>query len=144
MTHVRSHQAIHQSLREEGNQHKPFGGKQVILLGELLQLPPVPDDLDEGMFMFYSPLFGSAITHRFKLTEIMWQFDKDFLSALQDVRVSKCSNDAQFSEHAYEQSRRFGKGSTAHLLFTIIVNPYWNFLNRSLFLTLYMLMKQEG
>ena len=85
-------------------------------MGELLQLRPVPDDLNEGMFMFYSPLFGSAITHRFKLTEIMWQFDKDFLSALQDVRVGKCSNDTEFSEHAYEKSRQFGKGSTAHLL----------------------------
>ena len=94
MTHVRSHQAIHQSLSEEGNQHKPFGGKQVILVGELLQLRPVPDDLDEGMFMFYSPLFGSAITHRFELTEIMRQFD-NFLSALQDVRVGKCSNETQ-------------------------------------------------
>ena len=79
--------AIHHSLSEEVNQHKPFGGKQVILVGEFLQLRPVPDDLDEGMFMFYLPLFGSAITHRFELTEIMRQFDKDFLSALQDVRV---------------------------------------------------------
>ena len=85
-------------------------------MGELLQLRPVPDDLDEGMFMFYSLLFGSAITRRFELTEIMRQFDKDFLSALQDDRVGKYSNDAEFSEHAYEESRRFVKGSTAHLL----------------------------
>lgn len=45
--------------------------------------------------MFYSLLFGSAITHRLELPEIMRQFDKDFLSALQDVRVSKCSNETQ-------------------------------------------------
>ena len=70
-------------------------------MGELLQLRPVPDDLDEGMF---------------ELTEIMRQFDKDFLSALQDDRVGKYSNDAEFSEHTYEESRRFVKGSTTHLL----------------------------
>ena len=73
-------------------------------------------EIDEGMFMFYSPLFGSAITRRFELTEIMRQFDKDFLSALQDDRVGKYSNDAEFSQHAYEESRRFVKGSTTHLL----------------------------
>ena len=78
--------AIHHSLSEEVNQHKPFGGKQVILVGEFLQLRPVPDDLDEGMFMFYLPLFGSAITHRFEITEIMRQFDKDFLSANAAIR----------------------------------------------------------
>ena len=78
--------AIHHSLSEEVNQHKPFGGKQVILVGEFLQLRPVSDDLDEGMFMFYLPLFGSAITHRFELTEIMRQFDKDFLSANAAIR----------------------------------------------------------
>jgi len=63
--------AIHHRLSENGDKTKPFGGKQIILVGEFLQLRPVPDDLDEGMFMFHSPLFETAIPHRFELIEVM-------------------------------------------------------------------------
>ena len=35
----------------------PFAGKQIILIGEFLQLQPVPNLFDEGHFMFFSPLF---------------------------------------------------------------------------------------
>ena len=52
--------AIHYRLGENGDRDKPFGGIQVILVGEFLQLRPVPDDFDEGMFMFHSPLFQAA------------------------------------------------------------------------------------
>lgn len=71
-------------------EEKPFGGIQVILVGKFLQL--LPDDLGEGMFMFHSPLFQTGISHRFELAEVMRQVNKEFLSALQETRVSKCSD----------------------------------------------------
>ena len=57
---------IHHRLSEDGNEDKPFGGKQVILVGEFLQLRPVPNDIDEGIFLFHSPAFQSCITHRYE------------------------------------------------------------------------------
>ena len=49
-------------LTAGGNtEHKlPFGGKQVVLLGEFFQLRPVPNQFDDGQFMFCAPLFGRA------------------------------------------------------------------------------------
>lgn len=96
--------AIHHRFSENENKNKPFGGKQVILVGEFLQLRPVPDDLDEVMFMFYSPLFESAISHCFELTEVMRQVNKEFLSALQEVRIRKCSS--RTAEYLSSLSRR--------------------------------------
>ena len=33
----------------------------MVLIGEFLQLQPVPNLFDEGRFMFYSPVFDFAI-----------------------------------------------------------------------------------
>ena len=54
--------AIHHRLSENGDKNKPaFGGKHINLVGEFLQHRLLPDDLDENMLMFYSPLFETAI-----------------------------------------------------------------------------------
>ena len=81
--------AIHHRLSKT-QCNRPFGGKQVILVGEFLQLRPVPNDLDEGLFMFHSPVFQSAITHRYELTDVLRQRHKEFLMALKDIRFGKC------------------------------------------------------
>ena len=82
--------AIHQCL-SESQCNRPFAGKQVILVGEFLQLRAVPNDLDEGLFMFHSSVFQSAITHRYKLTDLLRQRHEEFLIALKDIRFRKCS-----------------------------------------------------
>ena len=67
---------LHQKLAtNEFNKVLPFAGKQVTLVGEFLQIQPVPNLLDEGEFMFYSPLFDLSITHHFDLTIIMHQLE---------------------------------------------------------------------
>ena len=48
----------------------PFAGKQIILVGEFLQLRPVPNLFDAGDFMFRSQVVESAITPRLMLTTI--------------------------------------------------------------------------
>ena len=70
-----------------------FAGKQVIIVGEFLQLPPVPNRFDAGDFMFKSPVFIHAIPHRFALTKLMRQseLDKPFVYAIADVRLGMCS-----------------------------------------------------
>jgi len=59
-------------------------------VGEFLQLRPVPDDLDEGLFMYHAPTFQTAISHRYELTDVLRQISQNFAS-LKDVRVGKCS-----------------------------------------------------
>ena len=67
---------LHQKLAtNEFNKALPFAGKQVTLVGEFLQFQPVPNLLNEGEFMFYSPLFNLSIPHHFDLTKIMHQLE---------------------------------------------------------------------
>ena len=76
---------LHRELADDQvNRTFPFAGKQLILVGEFLQLQPVPNIFDEGCYMFESPLFDFAISHRFALTKVMRQSDSDkhFLNAL--------------------------------------------------------------
>ena len=63
--------AIHHDIAEEKDKRKPFASKQVILVGEFLQLKPVPSTFDDGEFLFRSRLFEVAIPHRFELKQLM-------------------------------------------------------------------------
>ncbi|KAL9977470.1 hypothetical protein ACROYT_G014876 [Oculina patagonica] len=49
----------------------------------------VPYQMDEGMFMFHSPVFETAIPHRFELVEVMLQVNKTLLSALQESIIQE-------------------------------------------------------
>ena len=46
--------AIHHKASPDENIYNPFAGKQIIVVGEFLQLRPVPNEFDEGKFMFMS------------------------------------------------------------------------------------------
>jgi hypothetical protein len=53
--------ALHHAVAEdETTLHRFFAGKQIVLVGEFLQLKPVPNTFDYGNFMFSSPLFAFA------------------------------------------------------------------------------------
>ena len=89
---------LHHKLTDDPiNRTLPFAGKQLILVGEFLQLQPVANMFDEGCYIFESPLFDFAISHRFALTKVMRQSenDKHFLKALADIRLGKCSKDSE-------------------------------------------------
>ena len=66
--------------------------RQVILVGEFLQLPPVPGIFDNGNFMFLSSVFKFAISHRIELTRVMHQSTSEaiFISALKQLRHGLC------------------------------------------------------
>ncbi|CAB4015007.1 ATP-dependent DNA helicase PIF1 [Paramuricea clavata] len=86
---------IHIEFAEPENKYYPFGGKQMIIVGEFLQLNPVPSYFDKGNFMFLAPLFTFAINHRVQLTTVMRQnkSERKFLSALNQVRLGVCSDE---------------------------------------------------
>lgn len=87
--------AIDFSLRLNMGVDVPFGGKQVILIGDVFQLPPVVTDRERDLPMhdeYESPYFFSA--HAFRqlsptllaLKKIYRQTDEDFIYLLNRVR----------------------------------------------------------
>jgi hypothetical protein len=71
----------------------PFGGMQVILVGDWLQLKPVPGKFDLGRPMFYSPIFPKLFPHTIELDVIHRQnsSEEQFLGILHDIRKGRCN-----------------------------------------------------
>ncbi|KAL9979615.1 hypothetical protein ACROYT_G017298 [Oculina patagonica] len=88
---------IHHLLAPCNDTWKPFAGKQVVVVGEFLQLQPVPNFFDEGRPMFESHIFCKALSHRYELSTIMRQDPKElqFLQCLGEVRLGYCSGTSQ-------------------------------------------------
>ena len=81
-------------LALENDALKPFAGKQVVVVGEFLQLQPVPNFFDEGRPMFESLIFSKLLPHRYELITIMRQNprERQFLECLMEIRLGKCSD----------------------------------------------------
>ncbi|XP_014774888.1 ATP-dependent DNA helicase PIF1 [Octopus bimaculoides] len=69
---------------------KPFGGIQVIVCGDFLQLPPVTKKADKKKFCFQSPAWRKCINVNLELTEIKRQDDPKFIDILQNIRKGLC------------------------------------------------------
>jgi ATP-dependent DNA helicase PIF1 len=83
------------SIREN---NLPFGGVQMILVGDFLQLPPVVTDYDlqrykdlKEPYCFQSDVWGHAGFRAFNLTTNYRQGEGDFLNALERIRVGDIS-----------------------------------------------------
>lgn len=70
---------------------KPFGGIQVVLLGDFYQLPPVGED---NRFCFESPRWPIVIQNKIELEEVMRQKDPIFTKVLSEVRIGKLSDES--------------------------------------------------
>lgn len=71
----------------------PFGGLQLLLVGDFYQLPPVVDVMPEGqaLFCFESPSWAAAVHETVVLKQIHRQTDADFKSLLEHVRFGNLS-----------------------------------------------------
>ena len=49
----------------------PFGGIQVIAAGSFVQLPPVPNIMDPGLFAFQSMKFATTFPHKVHLNVVV-------------------------------------------------------------------------
>ena len=92
--------AIHHSLSlNTGINNIAFGGKQVVLIGDPFQLPPVVRDDDEQVisYLYRSPYFfnASSFSRRFiemiELQKVYRQRDDDFLQLLNKIRMNACT-----------------------------------------------------
>lgn len=78
--------AIGQVIRECP---KPFGGIQLILLGDFFQLTPIMDRNIDTEFCFESSIWTRSIDHTITLTEVFRQTDLDYKQMLNRIRFNK-------------------------------------------------------
>lgn len=67
----------------------PFGGLQVIVVGDFYQLPPVQSDLKGRSFCFQSPIWEELIKRKINLEQVHRQKDKVFIGLLNRMREEK-------------------------------------------------------
>lgn len=97
-------QAIDEILRSiTGDVYTPFGGKQMLFIGDLFQLPSVVatkserDYLDRTFgseFFFSLPAFRSGYVGYAELTQVYRQTDPEFLGALNSIRSGHPTQEA--------------------------------------------------
>ena len=82
------------ALRRRRDSAKPFGGVQLVMVGDLYQLPPVVTPDDEALVLsgYSSPFFFAAKALRrldlttFELDEVFRQHDDEFIALLNAIR----------------------------------------------------------
>lgn len=85
-------------FRAVKNNKKPFGGIQLILIGDFLQLPPVIDKnskknlLTKNLFCFQSPIWEELKLKNILLTKIYRQENYNFAKMLCDFRLGEISD----------------------------------------------------
>lgn len=92
--------AIDKILRNANDTNKPFGDKQMLLFGDLYQLPPVAppqverylDDTFGGTFFFNAPAIYECGLEVYELTHVFRQKDPTFINILNQVREGSVSD----------------------------------------------------
>ena len=92
--------AINIICQRARNNHNSFGGIQLVLCGDLYQLPPVVEDdiypyykdKYSGVFFFNAESFKKGNFKCFELEEIHRQNDIDFINILNHIRIGDISN----------------------------------------------------
>jgi len=94
--------AINYTLQLTRGNDKPFGGIQIILVGDLFQLPPVitSDDAEvmeklypDGQFFFNSNIVNSLDLVKYELEKVYRQKDKKLIELLDKARSSMLEDD---------------------------------------------------
>ncbi|KAL9845955.1 ATP-dependent DNA helicase PIF1 isoform 1-T1 [Geothlypis trichas] len=89
---------------------EPFGGIQLIICGDFLQLPPVCKANEETKFCFQAKSWRKCIHINMELTEVRRQTDKTFVSILSAIRLGRCTEEVtrQLMQTAAHKSERDG------------------------------------
>jgi len=93
--------AIDKSLRLNRNSEKSFGGVQIILLGDIHQLPPVIRENEQdifdnfypnGHYFFNAYCYSESNIQLYELTKIYRQKDEKFIKILNKIRTGNVTN----------------------------------------------------
>lgn len=79
---------VNEVLKQVRKDKRAFGGIQVLIFGDFLQLPPV-----QGEFCFESKTWEELELKTILLTEVKRQTEKDFIHSLNRVRDNSLTND---------------------------------------------------
>jgi hypothetical protein len=121
--------AMNSSLVRARGDPRPFGGVQVVLVGDLYQLPPVLGT-DEQLLEHYRAVYGtgrffpvSVVMHTaeptlFELTRIFRQKQQDFLRFLSRIREGSITGEELDSFNAAVRSLPDFKANEFHLIVT--------------------------
>lgn len=91
MIHGKRFDAADRIIRHLRKNSLPFGGLQVILSGDLFQLPPVSKNRNDLDFIFTSRAWQELDLRICYLYEPRRQSDRDFLKVLNDIRRNNIS-----------------------------------------------------
>jgi len=117
---------IDTSLRLNRNNTLPFGGVQMVFIGDLFQLPPVVgkglqqyfDNTYGGEYFFYCPALKNGLQYKKReLTRIFRQKDEEFKATLNRIRVDETT----FEDFVKLNSRHIsniGKNIEANIFLT--------------------------
>lgn len=103
--------AIDESLRFSRRNQKPFGGVQLLLIGDLFQLPPVLRQHEKGdlmtfyksEFFFDSRVYASLNMLQLKLNKVYRQTNRTFISLLNNIRnASLDQGDFELLQERYQ------------------------------------------
>lgn len=84
---------IEEVARNVRGSGRPFGGIQVVLIGDFYQLPPVSKVSEPQKFCFESERWEDVIDQKIILTEIIRQKEPTFQKVLSEVRVGRPSRE---------------------------------------------------
>ncbi|XP_053186020.1 ATP-dependent DNA helicase PIF1 [Scomber japonicus] len=89
---------------------EPFGGIQLIVCGDFLQLPPVSKGKEKASFCFQARSWRKVIQVNMELMEVRRQTDQSFISLLQAVRVGRVTEEvtAKLMGSAYHHIEKDG------------------------------------
>eukprot|EP00731_Ephydatia_muelleri_P018036 Em0011g76a len=80
-------EAIARAVRRS---REPFGGIQLVLCGDFLQLPPVSKDAKTKEYCFQAHSWRKSVTQTIELTQVYRQRDTQFIALLQNIRIGRC------------------------------------------------------
>ena len=115
--------AVDTSLRLNRNRpSEPFGGVQVVLMGDLFQLPPIVDedlaeyysDFYETPFFFSAHIFNEVRLQKVELQKVFRQSDPEFIGLLNKIRNNTLQKfDLEKINQRYHSSLEIGSHDLA-------------------------------
>ncbi len=118
--------AIDKALRLNREIDEPFGGVQMVLVGDLAQLPPVIQGAEAeyleskhgGPFFFHPPPFRDAGFTLVELEQVFRQTDEYFINILNAVRDGDLSSDEAADLNDRVTGRSGLEASLSHIVLT--------------------------
>lgn len=99
---------IGRTIRNNG---RPWGGIQLIITGDFLQLPPVPDgEQRESVFAFDASTWETSIDHTIGLTQVFRQKDPEFANMLNEMRIGTITDKTVNAFKALSRPLSFNDG----------------------------------